>query len=127
MECDYWPVDTERMKREFEEGVARRRIEIRTRLEKVEQLWQKSEEARRREWEELEGRLMNAYEEHRDFNDGLLRKMTVMTQEYISILHEERGAIRALQDEAAEGRAQLRANTEAVLKALDRLPPPPAE
>lgn len=50
--------------------------------------------------------------------------MTVMTQEYIKILHEERAAIRALQDEAAEGRAQLRANTEAVLKALDRLPPP---
>ncbi len=127
MDCDYWPVDTERMRREFEEGVARRQSEIRARLETVEERWEEGEQARQREWEELEGRLMNAYEKHEHFNDGLLRKMTVMTQEYISILHEERGAIRALQDEAAEGRAQLRANTEAVLKALDRLPPPPAE
>jgi hypothetical protein len=121
MECDYWPVDTERMRREFEEGVARRQVEIRARLEKVEQRWEEGEEARRREWEALEGRLMNAYEENQHFNDGLLRKMTVMTEEYIRILREG-GAI--FQKEMAEGRAQLRANTEAVLKALDRLPPP---
>lgn len=123
MECDYWPVDTERMRQRFEEGVARRQIEIRTRLEKVEQRWEESEEGRRHEWESLQGRLMTAYEENRHFNDGLLRKMTVMTEEYIRILREG-GAI--LQEEMAEGRAQLRANTEAVLKALDRLSPPQA-
>lgn len=123
MERDYWPVDEERMKREFEEAVARRQAEIRARLGRVEQLWREGEQARRREWEALEGRVMNAYEENRHFNDGLLRKMTVMTQEYIEIMNEERMAIRALQGEIAEGRAQLRANTEAVLKALDRLPP----
>ena len=120
MECDYWPVDTERMRREFNEGLERRQIEIRARLEKVEQRWEESEEARRHEWEALEGRLMNAYERNQHFNDGLLRKMTVMTEEYIKILREG-GAI--FQEEMAEGRAQLRANTEAVLKALDRLPP----
>lgn len=109
------------MKREFEEGVARRQVEIRARLEKVEQRWEEGEEARRREREALEGRLMNAYEKNQHFNDGLLRKMTVMTEEYIRILREG-GA--AFQKEMAEGRAQLRANTEAVLKALDRLPPP---
>lgn len=123
MDCDYWPVDTERMRREFEEVVARGQAEIRARLEKVERRWEEGEEARRREWEALEGRLMTAYEKNQHHSDGLLRKMTVMTQEYIAILHEERMAIRALQSEAAEGRAQLRANTEAVLKALDRLPP----
>jgi predicted nucleic acid-binding Zn-ribbon protein len=111
------------MRREFEEGVARRQVEIRKRLEKVEHRWEVSEEARQREWEALEGRLMTAYEENRHFNDGLLRKMTVMTEEYIKILREG-GAI--FQKEMAEGRAQLRANTEAVLKALDRLPPPQA-
>ncbi len=123
MECDYWPVDEERLRREFEEGLARRQVEIRSRLEKVEQRWEEGEEARRREWEALEGRLMDAYEENRHHNDGLLRKMTVMTEEYIKILREG-GAI--FQKEMAEGRAQLRANTEAVLKALDRLPPPQA-
>jgi hypothetical protein len=121
MECDYWPVDEERMRREFEEGLARRQVEIRARLEKVEQRWKEGEEARRHEWEALEGRLMSAYENNQHFNDGLLRKMTVMTEEYIRILREG-GAI--FQKEMAEGRAQLRANTEAVLTALDRLPPP---
>ncbi len=69
---------------------------------------------------------MTAIEEHRLFNDGLFRKMTVMTNEYIKILQEEGEALRGLQVEIAEQRGQLRANTEAVLKALDRLPPPQA-
>lgn len=120
MECDYWPVDEGRIRRELDARLARRHVEIRSRLEGVERRWREAEEGRRREWEALEGRLMNAYEEHRHFNDGLLRKMTVMTEEYIEILREG-GAI--FQREMAEGRAQLRANTEAVLKALDRLPP----
>jgi uncharacterized protein (DUF885 family) len=63
---------------------------------------------------------MTAQEEHRHFNDGILRKMTVMTDEYIQIMRE--GAA-ALQREIAEQRAQIRANTEAVLKVLDRFPP----
>lgn len=120
MSWEYRPVDEERMKREFEEGLARRQVEIRSRLEGVERRWEDGEKARRREWEALEGRLMNAYEKNQHFNDGLLRKMTVMTEEYIKILREG-GAI--FQKEMAEGREQLRANTEAVLKALDRLPP----
>jgi hypothetical protein len=117
-------VDGERIRREFEERLERRQVEIRMRLEKVEQRWKEGEEALRREWEALEGRLMDAYEGNRHHNDGLLRKMTVMTEEYIKILREG-GAI--FQEEMAEGRAQLRANTEAVLKALGRLPPAQAE
>ena len=62
------------MRREFEEGVARRQVEIRSRLEKVEQRWEEGEEARRREWETLEGRLMDAYEKNQHHHDGLLRK-----------------------------------------------------
>lgn len=127
MESGYWPVDEERMRRECAERAERFGAELRGRMDGVERRWAEGEEVRRREWEELEGRLMNAYERTQHFNDGLLRKMTVMTQEYIKILHEEREAIQALQGEAAEGRAQLRANTEAVLRALDRLSPPRAE
>jgi hypothetical protein len=46
--------------------------------------------------------------------------MTVMTEHYIQIMREG-GA--ALQLEITEQRAQIRANKDAVLKVLDRLPP----
>ena len=127
MECDYWPVDEERMKREFAERVERAQAEIRARLEKVEQVWLDGEEARRREWEALEGRVITVADENRLFNDGLLRKMTVMTEEYIKILREDGLALQDLRSEIGEQRAQLRADTEAVLKALDRLPPLPGQ
>lgn len=120
MECDYWPVDEERISREFSERLERCGAEIRARMEKVEQGWREGEDARRREWEALEGRLMTAEEKRQRFDDGLFRKMSVMTDEYIRIMREGGDA---LQKEIAEQRAQIRANTEAVLKALDRLPP----
>jgi len=113
-------MEEERIQRDMDERLERAQVEIRARLEKVELRWQEDEQARRREWEALEGRYMTAQEEHRHFNDGILRKMTVMTDEYIQIMRE--GAA-ALQREIAEQRAQIRANTEAVLKVLDRLPP----
>jgi hypothetical protein len=127
MECDYWPVDEERMRRESAERAERCGAELRQRLDGIERRWAEGEKARRREWEELEGRQMTAIEEHRLFNDGLFRKMTVMTNEYIKILREEGEALRDHRVEIAERRGQLRANTEAVLKALDRLPPSQTE
>lgn len=113
-------MEEDRIRREMDERLERSHAEIRGRLETIEGHWEEDEEARRREWEALEGRLMTAQEEHRHFNDGILRKMTVMTEEYIRIMREA-GA--ALQREIAEQRSQIRANTDAVLKALDRLPP----
>ena len=86
MAWEYQPVDEERLRLEFEQGVERRQAEIRARLEKVERRWQEGEEARRREWEALEGRLMSAYEESRHHNDGLLRRNVRMTQE-LSLIH----------------------------------------
>ncbi len=73
--------------------------------------------------ETLEGRLLTVEEERKLFYDGLFRKMTVMTSEYIAVLREFGHEMRT---ELSEQRAQLRANTEAVLKMLDRLPPPEA-
>ncbi|MEX2105998.1 MAG: hypothetical protein WD810_03770 [Solirubrobacterales bacterium] len=113
-------MDEERISREFEERLARCGAEIRARMKKVEDRWEVGEEARRREWEALEGRLMTAEEKRQHFDDGLFRKMSVMTDEYIRIMREGGDA---LQREIAEQRAQIRANTEAVLMALDRLPP----
>lgn len=120
MTWEYRPVDVEQIRREMKEGFERSLAEIQARTEQVEKHWEKSEEARRREWERLEGRLMTAEEKRKRFDDALLRKNTMMTQAFLAILDEGREEFR---QEFAEGRAQMRANTEAVLKALDRLPP----
>jgi hypothetical protein len=113
-------MEEDRIRREMDKRLERSHAEIRGRLEKVERYWRDDEENRRREWEALQGRLMTAQEEHRHFNDGILRKMTVMTEQYIQIMREG-GA--ALQLEITEQLAQIRANTDAALKVLDRLPP----
>jgi hypothetical protein len=113
-------MERERIRRDMDERLERGFAEIRQRMEKVERRWEADEKARKQEWEKLEGRMMTATEEHRHYNDGLLRKMTVMTDAQIGILRE---FSEDMQREFAEGRAQLRANTEAVLKMLDRLPP----
>ena len=120
MVWEYRPVDVEQIRREMKEGFERSLAEIQARTEQVEKHWEKSEEARRREWERLEGRLMTAEEKRKRFDDALLRKNTMMTQAFLAILDEGREEFR---QEFAEGRAQMRANTEAVLAVLDRLPP----
>jgi len=120
MTWEYQPVDVEQIRREMKEGFERSLAEIQARTEQVERHWEKSEEARQREWERLEGRLMTGEEKRKRFDDALLRKNTMMTQAFLAILDEGREEFRR---EFAEGRAQMRANTEAVLKALDRLPP----
>jgi len=123
-------MDKDRMEREIAERIERGSAEVKARIDRVERLWREEEEKRRREWEALEGRLLTAEEERRLFNDGLLRKMTAMTDEYIKVLrefgHELQIFGQGLRDELAEQRAQLRANTEATWKMLDRLPPPEA-
>ena len=106
----------ERMKRGF--------VELLGRMEEAERRWEESEGARKREWEELEGRAMTAMEEHRHYNDGLLRKMDVMLTVELNILNE---ISEKLEKGRAEARAENRANIEALMKMLDRLPPPEGE
>lgn len=118
-----WRMDEERIQREIAERIERGNAEIQLGLERVERLWREGEEKRRREWEELEGRMLTVEEERKLFYDGLFRKMTVMTDEYIRVLREFGQELR---EEAVEQREQLRANTEATWKMLDRLPPPEA-
>jgi predicted nucleic acid-binding Zn-ribbon protein len=121
MELEEWRQDFDRR---LEEG----RREIRGRIEKVESRCRESEEVRRREWEQLKGRVMTAQEEQRHHSDGVLRLMSAMTNEYLNIARsigeELRQGFAEGRKEAEEGRAQLRANTEAVWRVLDRLPPP---
>src|SRR6476469_8518545 len=106
----------ERMKRGF--------IELLGRMEEAERRWEEGEGARKREWEELEGRAMTAMEEHRHYNDGLLRKMDVMLTVQLNISRE---ISEAIERGRAEAREENRAHTEALMKMLDRLPPPEGE
>lgn len=94
--------------------------EINQRTRKAERCWEKEEEDRRREWEELAGRLMTAEEASRHYHDGLLRKMDVLTQVQLNILRE---ISEKMEHQYTETLAEMRANREATLKMLDRLSP----
>ena len=122
MAWEYRPVEMDRLNREFAEGVERRGAEIAARLAKIEEKWEGSEEARRREWEVLEGRAMTAWEEIKHFNDGLLRKNTMMTEDLLAMIWQAREEGR---EAHAEFREEMRANREATLKMLGRLSEPP--
>lgn len=113
-------MEVERGKRDFERRVEEGRREIRERIEKAEQRCKKAEEARQGEWGALRGQVVTAQEEQKRSSDALVRLVAEMTTEYIAI-------IRALGDDMrhhfAETRAENRAQTEALMKMLDRLPP----
>lgn len=113
MEVEEWQADFDRR---LEEG----RREIRAQVEKVERRCQEAEEARRREWEMLEGRVMTAQEKQEHRSDAFLRLMTAMTEEYIKIA---RSIGEDMKRGFAEGREENRAQTEALMRMLDRLPP----
>ncbi|HEU4462752.1 MAG TPA: hypothetical protein VFR75_09185 [Solirubrobacterales bacterium] len=107
--------------RDMDERMERGFTQLMGRLEAAERRWEEDERARRREWEELEGRAMTAMEGHRHHNDGLLRKMDVMTTVELNILRE---ISEDMEKGRAEAREENRAHTEALMKMLDRLPPP---
>ena len=71
--------------------------------------------------------MMTAEEERKHHSDGILRLMSAMTDEYVTIIRsigdDMRQGFAEMRADGEESRAQLRANTEAVLKMLDRLPP----
>lgn len=113
MELEQWQEDFDRR---VEEG----RREIRERVARVERRCQEAEEVRRREWEELKGRVMTAQEKQEHRSDGFLRLMTAMTHEYVTIA---RAIGEDMKREFAESRAESRAQSEALMRMLDRLPP----
>jgi hypothetical protein len=120
-------MDLERQRCDFERRVEGGRREIRERIEGVEQCCKEAEEARRSDWEELKGRMMNAEEERKHHSDGILRLMSAMTDEYVTIIRsmgeDMRQGFAKVGAQLDEGRAETRAQTEAILKMLDRLPP----
>jgi hypothetical protein len=63
---------------------------------------------------------MTAMEEHRHYNDGLLRKMDAMTVVQLNIGRE---ISEDLQEGFAEIQSEGRAHRDALWRLLDRLPP----
>lgn len=113
-------MEIEQQMREMNERQERGFAEIMGRMEEAERRWEEDERARRREWEELEGRAMTAMEEHRHYNDGLLRKMDAMTVVQLNIGRE---ISEDLQEGFAEIQSEGRAHRDALWRLLDRLPP----
>jgi hypothetical protein len=117
-------MELERGKRDFERRMEEASGEIAKRLEGAERSCKEAEEARRRDWEAFEGRVLTAAERHQFELDGIRRVSAQMTDEYVKV-------IRAVGEDMRRGFAELREelreenrpHTEALLKMLDRLPP----
>ncbi|HET7509397.1 MAG TPA: hypothetical protein VFJ65_04030 [Solirubrobacterales bacterium] len=120
-------MELEQWQRDFDRRVEEGRGEIQARIEGAERCCKEVEEARRRDWEELKGRMMTAEEKRQYEIDYIQRLFATLTDEYVNIIRsvgeDMRQGFAENRAEAEEGRAQLRANTEAVLRMLDRLPP----
>lgn len=117
-------MELEEQLRDFDRRVEESRGEIQAHLESIERCCKEAEEARRRDWEELEGRMMTAEEKRQHESDGIQRLMATMTDAHLTVIHSAAADIRR---EFAEGRAENRAQTEAIWRLLDRLPPPEPE
>jgi hypothetical protein len=117
-------MELERGREDFERRLEEGKAEIRQRIEQVERCCKDAEAARRRDWEELEGRLMTEAEKRQHESDGIQRLFAVLTDEYVKVF---RSVGELMEREFAEGRAEARAQTEAILKLLDRLPPSDSE
>jgi hypothetical protein len=128
-------MELERKRCDFERRLEEGRGEVVEKIEVLQRELREGGEARRREWEELNGRLMSADEKRQFENDHIQRLLAQMTDAHV-------GAIRAAQEdmsrEFAESRAESRAKFEellaearaqrqATLRMLDRLPPSETE
>lgn len=120
-------MELERRKRDFERRMEEASGEVRERLEEAERCFKKAEEARRLDWEKFEGRMLTAAEKHQFELDGIRRVSAQMTDEYVKVIRavgeDMRRGFAELEAKFAEGRGETRAQTEALMKMLDRLPP----
>lgn len=120
-------MELEKGRRDFERRMEERAGEIRERLEAAERCFKEAEEARQFAWEKLEGRMITEAAKHRFELDGIRRVSAQMTDEYVKVIRAagedmQRGFAK-VEAKLDEGRDENRAQTEALLKMLDRLPP----
>jgi hypothetical protein len=111
-------MEMERWQRDFDRRVEEGKREIRERIEGVERACKAAGEVRRREWEELKGRVMTAQEEQKHSSDEFLRLLAAVTDEYVTIARSVR---EDMKQDAAERQAESRAQTETLLQILDQL------
>jgi hypothetical protein len=117
-------MEIEQGREDFERRIEEGRREIRERIERLELCCKEAEDARRRDWEELKGRLMTTDEKRQHESDGFLRLIATMTNEYVAIM---RAVGADMERGFAEVQSEGRAHREALLRLLDRLPPSGSE
>lgn len=113
--------------RRLEEG----RGEVLEKIETLQRELREGGEARRREWEELNGRLMTADEKRQFENDHIQRVLAQMMDAHVQAFQAAQEDMkRAFAESRAESRARFeelqaeaRVQRQATLRMLDRLPP----
>jgi hypothetical protein len=113
-------VEIERRMEEFDRRLEEGRGAIRAQIERAERRCREADAARRRDWEELKGHLATEAEKRQFESDSTQRLLAALTDAHVNVV---RSAEEEMKREFAEGRAEARAQTEAILKLLDRLPP----
>jgi hypothetical protein len=114
-------MELERKRCDFEQRLEEGRGDLVKRIEELQRILREGGEARRREWEELNGRLMTAEEKRQFENDHIQRVLVQMTDAHVKTIH---AASEDLKRAFAEIRAESKAQREALMRMLDRLPPP---
>jgi len=128
-------MEIERERCDFVRRLAEGRGEVLEKIEALQRELREGGEARRREWEELNGRLMTAEEKRQFENDHIQRVLAQMTDTHVQAFQAAQEDMqRAFAESRAESRAKFeelqaeaRAQRQATLRMLDRLPPPDEE
>lgn len=125
----------ERGRCDFERRLEEGRGELVERIEVLQRSLREGGEVRRREWEELNGRLMTAEEKRQFENDHIQTVLAQMTDAFVNTFRAaDEDRKREFAESRAESRAKFeellaeaRAQRQATLRMLDRLPPPKAD
>lgn len=128
-------MELEKGRCEFERRLEEGRGDLVKRIEELQRILREGGEERRREWEELNGRLMTADEKRQFENDHIQRVLAQMTDAHGKTMQAAQEDTRRAFDEwRAESRAKFeelqaeaRAQRQATLRMLDRLSPPEEE
>jgi myo-inositol-1-phosphate synthase len=123
--------ELERRMEDFERRLEEGRGVIRAQIERAERRCKEAEEVRRRDWEETKGHLATEAEKRQFESDSVQRLLAALTDVYVNVV---RSAAEDMRREFAETRAESRAKFEellaearaqrqATLGVLDRLPP----
>jgi len=131
MAWDDLDMELERKRCDFERRLEEGRGDLVKRIEELQHILREGGEARRREWEELNGRLMTADEKRQFENDHIQRVLAQMTDAHVKTIQAAQEDMRrAFAESRAESRAKFeelqaeaRAQRQATLRMLDRLPP----